>query len=157
VANGKRGGRLPGVPNKATRRAREAIALLVEGNIERLQGWLDEIAEGRRGKDGGFIVPPNPIKAFELLQSLLEYHVPKLSRAEMTVQDNPIETDDISDLELARRILFDLHEAERAASRQSKSGKGFTSYPAACRAGVKVTLSPEVAAQRPGIPGQPRD
>ena len=123
MAKGKKtGGRTRGTPNKATARAREAIALLVEGNIERLQGWLDEIAEGRKGKDGAFIVPPNPIKAFELLQSLLEYHVPKLSRAEMTVQDaGPTETKDISDLELARRILFDLHEAERVDNGQSKA------------------------------------
>lgn len=115
----KTGGRTLGTPNKVTARAREAIALLVEANIERLQGWLDEIAEGKQGKDGVFVVQPNPTKAFELLQSLLEYHVPKLARAEMIVQDaGPIETKEISDLELARRILFDLHEAERAAGRQ---------------------------------------
>ena len=115
MAKGKKtGGRTHGTPNKVTARAREAIALLVECNIERLQGWLDEIAEGRKGKDGVFIVAPNPTKAFELLQSLLEYHVPKLSRTELTGNDaGQIETHDISDLELARRILFDLHEAER--------------------------------------------
>jgi hypothetical protein len=132
VAKGKKtGGRTPGTPNKVTSRAREAIALLVEGNIERLQGWLDEIAEGKKGKDGVFIVSPNPTKAFELLQSLLEYHVPKLSRAEMTVEDaGPIETKDISDLELARRILFDLHEAERAACGQSKPGTAHLAFTA---------------------------
>jgi hypothetical protein len=134
MAKGKKtGGRTLGTPNKATSRAREAIALLVEGNIERLQGWLDEIAEGRKGKDGAFIIPPNPTKAFELLQSLLEYHVPKLSRAEMTVQDaGPIETTRISDLELARRILFDLHEAERAANGKSKSGMATNSHVVEC-------------------------
>lgn len=130
MAKGKKtGGRTQGTPNKVTARAREAIALLVEGNITRMQGWLDEIAEGKLGKDGSFILQPNPTKAFELLQSLLEYHVPKLSRAEMTVDDTkPSETKVISDLELARRILFDLHEAERAASGQSKPGRGFTSH-----------------------------
>jgi hypothetical protein len=118
----KTGGRTLGTPNKVTSRVREAIALLVEDNIERLQGWLDEIAEGKKGKDGVFIVQPNPTKAFELLLSLLEYHVPKLSRAEMSVQDaGSIETQDISDLELARRILFDLYEAERAADSPSRS------------------------------------
>jgi hypothetical protein len=80
----------------------------------------DEIAEGKKGKDGVFIVQPNPTKAFELLQSLLEYHVPKLSRAEMIIEDDgPIDTNDISDLELARRILFDLHEAECAVAAKS--------------------------------------
>lgn len=92
----------------------------MEGNIERLQGWLDEIAEGKQGKDGVFIVQPNPTKAFELVQSLLEYHVPKLSRTDMTIEDDvPIDANDISDLELARRVLFDLHEAERAPAAKS--------------------------------------
>ena len=63
--HGKRG------PGKATKNAREAIALLVEGNIPRMQGWLDEIAE----KEG-------PMAAWRCLQDVIEYHVPKLQRTE---------------------------------------------------------------------------
>lgn len=76
-------GRKAGVPNKSTTAAREAIARFVDGNAHRLQQWLDEIAEGKMGEDGEFITLPNPEKAFTLFQSVVEYHVPKLSRAEV--------------------------------------------------------------------------
>ncbi len=65
-------GRPPGLPNKATQAAREAIGRFVDDNAERLQEWLDRIAD----KD--------PEKAFSLFQSVIEYHVPKLQRTEMT-------------------------------------------------------------------------
>jgi len=84
-----------GSPNKATQGAREAIAKFVDGNAHRLQAWLDDIAEGVReppaedGTPGKWLVPPNPAKAFELVQSLIEYHVPKLSRAEVVTERKP--------------------------------------------------------------------
>lgn len=75
----KTGGRAPGTPNKATAQAREAIALFVDGNAHRLQAWLDQIAE------------EDPKRAFELFQSVLEYHVPKLARTEVSGDpDKPI-------------------------------------------------------------------
>lgn len=58
-------------PSKATRAAREAIALFVDSNAHRLQDWLDQIAMN------------DPKKAFELFQSVVEYHVPKLARTEI--------------------------------------------------------------------------
>jgi predicted metal-dependent phosphoesterase TrpH len=67
-------GRQKGRPNNATRNAREAIARLIEGNIDRLQGWLDEIA-----------IKQGALAALRCLLDLLEYHVPKLTRAELTV------------------------------------------------------------------------
>jgi len=69
----KTGGRVKGVPNKSTALAREAIANFVDNNAERLQGWLDEIAE----KEG-------PLVAFRCVADVLEYHVPKLARTELT-------------------------------------------------------------------------
>lgn len=66
-------GRPKGSPNKATANAREAIARFVDGNAERLQGWLDEIA----AKDG-------PKAAYDCFMDVLEYHVPKLARTELT-------------------------------------------------------------------------
>lgn len=73
-AGGRRGkGRPKGVPNRATAIAKEAIARFVDGNAERLQQWLDEIYE----TDG-------PRAAFNCVVDLIEYHVPKLSRAEVT-------------------------------------------------------------------------
>jgi hypothetical protein len=80
----KTGGRAKGVANKATLAAREAIAQFVDGNAHRLQAWLDEIADGKRDDDDKFIVQPDPVKAFELFQSIIEYHVPKLARTELT-------------------------------------------------------------------------
>jgi hypothetical protein len=58
-------------PNKATAQAREAIASFVDGNADRLSGWLDQIAE----QDG-------PKDAFNCFMSVVEYHIPKLARTE---------------------------------------------------------------------------
>jgi hypothetical protein len=65
------------LPNKSTQAAREAIARFVDGNADRLQGWLDQIAEEK-----------GPQAAFDCFSTLLEYHVPKLARQEITGQDN---------------------------------------------------------------------
>lgn len=74
----KTGGRASGTPNKATTEARQAIATFVEGNAHRLTEWLDSVANGIPEQD----VKPNPAKAFELFQSVVEYHIPKLARQE---------------------------------------------------------------------------
>lgn len=65
-------GRVKGVPNKVTADVRQAIARLAEGNVEKCQGWLDRIAI------------EDPDKAFDLFLKMLEYHVPKLARSELT-------------------------------------------------------------------------
>jgi len=84
----KAGGRTSGTPNKTTQQAREAIALFVDGNAHRLAEWLDKVADGIPDQD----IKPNPAKAFELFQSVVEYHVPKLARTEITGADEgPIE------------------------------------------------------------------
>lgn len=74
----KMGGRAAGTPNKATAEARQAIALFVDQNAHRLTDWLDRVANG----DSEHGQSPNPAKAFELFQSVIEYHVPKLARTE---------------------------------------------------------------------------
>ena len=83
----KTGGRAPGTPNKATADARSAIATFVNGNADRLQDWLDKVANGVQDDEGNWVVAPNPEKAFSLFQSVIEYHVPKLARTEMTGAD----------------------------------------------------------------------
>lgn len=82
----KTGGRKAGMPNKATANAREAIARLVDGNVERLQGWLDEIAhkEGARSAWGCFM-------------DVVEYHIPKLAR---------VETKHEGEVTLAQRLII---------------------------------------------------
>ena len=79
----KGAGRPLGSPNKATTEARQAIASFVDGNAHRLAEWLDAVAEGDITND----IKPNPAKAFELFQSVVEYHVPKLARSEVTGAD----------------------------------------------------------------------
>lgn len=69
--SGNPAGKPAGVPNKATGRAREAIAQFVNDNADRLVGWLDRIAED------------NPKAAFECYMSVVEYHIPKLARSEI--------------------------------------------------------------------------
>jgi hypothetical protein len=76
-----------GTPNKSTAAAREAIAAFVDLNAGRLQGWLDKVAEGVVDDSGKVIVKADPQKAFELFQSVVEYHVPKLARTELTGKD----------------------------------------------------------------------
>lgn len=94
----KLAGNRKGKPNRIKRDAREAIARFVDGNAHKLQRWLNTISEGLREADvtledgtvikGEWIIPPNPEKAFILFQSVIEYHVPKLSRREV-IKDPP--------------------------------------------------------------------
>jgi len=82
--NIKGAGRPAGSPNKSTSVAREAIARFVDGNTDKMQGWLEQVATGVQDEETGkWLVPPNPEKAFAMLQSVVEYHVPKLARQEL--------------------------------------------------------------------------
>lgn len=82
--SGNPAGRTPGTLNQATADARKAIGKFVDGNAHRLQDWLDRIAK----KD--------PERAFGLFQSVIEYHVPKLARSELTGKDGaPLEPPEI--------------------------------------------------------------
>ena len=108
MAPGKKtGGRATGTPNKATGAAREAIALFVDANAPKLQEWLESVAKGVHepsadpDKPGKMLVPPNPAKAFELFQSVVEYHIPKLARTEVTGKDGA---------ELVTKHVVELHE-----------------------------------------------
>lgn len=82
------GGRQKGTPNKATRDAREAIAAFVEGNVKRLNGWLDQIAKN------------DPEAAFKAFMSVVEYHIPKLERREHTGKDG-------EEIQANLRVTFD--------------------------------------------------
>lgn len=82
-------GRPKGLPNKVTVAAREAIALFVDDNARKLQEWLTAVAEGDPEHD----IKPNPAKAFEMFQSVVEYHIPKLARSEVVGDGGgPVET-----------------------------------------------------------------
>lgn len=80
----KTGGRVAGTPNKATQEAREAIKALLDANIPFIQSWIVATAEGiMDDQTGKYIVNPNPAKACEIVQNLVEYSVPKLARTEV--------------------------------------------------------------------------
>ena len=80
----KTGGRKPGVPNKATQEAREAVKAILDSNLPFIQSWIQSTAEGIYDDLAGkWIVQPNPAKACEIVQNLVEYSVPKLARTEV--------------------------------------------------------------------------
>lgn len=68
-------GRPKGIPNKTTRDVREAIAKLAESTVDQVEVWLKAVATD------------DPGKALDLWLKLVEYHIPKLARTEMTGKD----------------------------------------------------------------------
>jgi hypothetical protein len=88
------GGSRKGVPNRGTQEAREAIGAFVDGNAHRLQDWLDRIAVD------------DPERAFSLFQSVIEYHVPKLGRTEVTGKNGgPLEQMTTINVQFAGRTV----------------------------------------------------
>lgn len=88
------GGSRKGVPNKATHNAREAIARLVNDNAARMQEWLDKIASS----DG-------PKAAWDCMVDVIEYHIPKLARTELTGQNGgPLQIQNMPEADVERRI-----------------------------------------------------
>lgn len=82
LKNIKGAGRPAGSPNKSTALAREAIAKFVDGNADKLQEWLDDIASNEK---------LGPKVAFDCFMQVAEYHVPKLARTEHTSpEDAPV-------------------------------------------------------------------
>ena len=101
----KTGGRVAGTPNKATTSAREAIGQVLEAKVHNLAAWVDSTANGVKqvkvAADGTqyeeYVVKPNPAKAFELMQSLLEFSVPKLTRVQVAADEqDPVVTNNLN-------------------------------------------------------------
>lgn len=65
-------GRRKGVVNKTTADVRAAIAKIAESKAHLVEGWLSRVAK------------EDPGRAVDLYLRLIEYHIPKLSRAEVT-------------------------------------------------------------------------
>lgn len=85
-------GRPKGLPNKSTTLARDAIRLLIEANVPKMAGWLDEIY----AKDG-------PLAAWRCVEAMTEFAVPKLVRSEVDATIHRPE-DDLDDSELVALI-----------------------------------------------------
>lgn len=76
--SGNPNGRPKGASNRVTNETREAFNLLIENNLDKLQEWLDTIAEN------------DPKAAFDIVLKLAEYVIPKLQRQEHRVEfDEP--------------------------------------------------------------------
>lgn len=82
----QRGRSRKGCPNRTTQAAREVVTQFVEGNLDRLQQWLDQVAGGVYSEEEGkWIVRPDPEKAFGMIVALMEFHIPKLARTDVSV------------------------------------------------------------------------
>jgi hypothetical protein len=68
----KTGGRQKGTPNKVTRDIRGALRHLAEGNADRVQEWLDRVADD------------DPAEAVRLWLALLRFVTPTLQAAAIT-------------------------------------------------------------------------
>ena len=80
----QRGRSRKGCPNRTTQAAREVVTLFVEGNLPKLQAWLDQVAEGVWDEhEEKWAVKPDPQAAFLMVMSLMEYHLPKLARTDV--------------------------------------------------------------------------
>jgi hypothetical protein len=69
----KTGGRPAGQPNKTTRDVREAIAMIAQNTVDKVELWLSEIED--------------PGQRVRLFLDMCEYHIPKLARTEHTGKD----------------------------------------------------------------------
>jgi len=75
MAKGKKtgGGSRRGRPNKATADVRAMIATIASRNVEKVERWLSAVDD--------------PAKRIDLFLRMIEYHIPKLSRAEVSGND----------------------------------------------------------------------
>lgn len=92
-------GRVKGVPNKATRDVRAAVALVAQNKSADLEKWLDQTAQGIKtvGKDGkvttDYLVKPDPGRAAMILGSIMEFHIPKLQRTELSTGSDTLKVE----------------------------------------------------------------
>jgi len=69
---GEAKGRPKGAVNKATQANREAFQLLVDRNFDKLEAWVNEVAQD------------DPHKAFGMVMDLASFCVPRLKAVEVT-------------------------------------------------------------------------
>ena len=119
----KQSGRPPGTRNRNVVNARRAIADFVESNIPRFNDWLALVANGipKRDEQTGrvlvdsqgsivYVVKPDPAQALKLVADVCEYHLPRLSRADVAVvgkvEHRHLEPDQMN-AEQLQRALFE--------------------------------------------------
>lgn len=72
AAGKKTGGREVGTPNKTTKATREAFQMLVDRNFDKLEGWINDVAND------------SPKDAFNMVMDLASFCVPKLKAVEFS-------------------------------------------------------------------------
>ena len=68
----KYGGRKKGTPNKEVKDIREAFQVLIENNLDKMDLWINQLAE------------KNPEKAINTILRLSDFILPKLTKTEIT-------------------------------------------------------------------------
>lgn len=86
----KSGGRIKGTPNKTTSEIRAAFKEFVEFNLDRMQKWIEQVAQ------------EDPSKALDHLTKFAEYTTPKLARTEHTGLDG-------QDIKSQNNIILDVN------------------------------------------------
>jgi hypothetical protein len=86
-----------GTPNKTTKELRDSFQLFVENNVSQFQKWIEQVAES------------NPAKAIELVTSLGEYILPKLSRTEIEADVKQ----EVTNLNIDNLSLEELEQLEK--------------------------------------------
>lgn len=67
--SGNPAGRPKGSMNKSSQVLRESLSFLIEENLDKMNEWIDRIAED------------DPRAAFQCMVSIMEFNIPKLTRA----------------------------------------------------------------------------
>jgi len=86
-----------GIPNKSTKELRDSFQFFVENNVSQFQDWIEQVAES------------NPAKAIELVTSLGEYIIPKLSRTEIEADVKQ----EVTNLNIDNLSLEELEQLEK--------------------------------------------
>jgi hypothetical protein len=76
-------GRIKGSENKVTKDLRETAKLFVSNNIDKMQGWVDDVE-----KD-------NPERAFKMVLDMFEFSLPKLKAVDVTTNGKDLITQNI--------------------------------------------------------------
>lgn len=111
-----------GRPTVSTAKVRNALQNLVDGQLENIDAWLHQVADGTpkvdqdgkpiRDKQGSliFVVRPDPASAVKIISDLAEYVVPKLSRSDVALvaQVENVSLDHMSTEQLQHRLLIAL-------------------------------------------------
>lgn len=72
--SGNPNGRPKGTPNRSTMKIKDAYADLINNNLDRIQGWLDDVASD------------DPKSALDFLIKLSPFVVPRKTETDMTLE-----------------------------------------------------------------------